>query len=121
MFRPEDAMQRSFEHRPARYGFRTRFADGGTPFTLPPGRRLPPTRAARPPRSRGVFFGSGRHSRVGQWIAKAMGVALAALSIVACAHFAQPAFNAVAISGNAGPALVASTAQAPSFIAAASR
>jgi len=113
-------MQRSFEYRRARYGFRTRFAVGGTPYGLPPDRRLPPTRAARPARSRGVFFGSGRYSRVGQWIARAMCIALAMLSIVASAHFAQPAFDAVAISDNAGPALVASATQALPFIYAAS-
>jgi hypothetical protein len=114
-------MQRSFDHSPARYGFRTRFAVGRTPSTLPPARRLPPTRAGRGPRSRGVFFGSGRHSRVGQWVAKAICVALATLSIVASAHFAQPAFDAVAISDNARSAIVAATTQAPFFIHAASR
>jgi hypothetical protein len=121
LFRHEDAMQRSFEHRPARYAFRTRFAAAGTPPPLPPARRLPPTRAARPARSRGVFFAARRHSRLGQWTANALCVALATLSIVASAHFAQPAFDAVAISGNAGPGLVASTTQALSFILALPR
>jgi hypothetical protein len=46
---------------------------------------------------------------------------LATLSIVASAHFAQPAFDAVAISDNARSAIVAATTQAPFFIHAASR
>jgi hypothetical protein len=49
-----------------------------------------------------------------------MCIALATLSIVASAHFAQPAFDAVAISDNAGPALFASTTQGLPFIHAAS-
>jgi hypothetical protein len=51
----------------------------------------------------------------------ALCVAVAAISIVASAHFAEPAFDAAAITGNAGPALFASTMQAPSFIVARRR
>ncbi|MDQ2962302.1 MAG: hypothetical protein M3R31_03955 [Pseudomonadota bacterium] len=48
-------------------------------------------------------------------------IAAATISIVASAHFAGPAFNATAITGNAGPALFASALQAPSFIVARRR
>jgi len=48
-------------------------------------------------------------------------VAVATISIVASAHFAEPAFDSAAITGNAGPALFASTMQAPSFIVARRR
>jgi len=50
-------------------------------------------------------------------ILNALYVAVAAISIVASAHFAEPVFDAAVISGNAGPGLVASTTQAPSFVA----
>jgi len=48
-------------------------------------------------------------------------IAAAAIWIVVGAEFAQPAFNAAAITGNTGPALFASTMQAPSFIVARRR
>ena len=95
--------------------------DSDTAASLPPAQPLPPTRAARPARSRGAFFHGGSRSRPGRWIWSALCVAVAAVSIVASAHFAEPAFDAAAISGNAGPALVASTMQAPSFIVARRR
>ena len=94
--------------------------DSGATGSLPPARPLPPTRAARPARSRGAFFQDGRGSRKARWILSAVCVAVATISIVASAHFAEPAFDAAVIS-NAGPGLVASTTQAPSFIAARRR
>ena len=94
--------------------------DSGATGSLPPARPLPPTRAARPARSRGAFFRGENRSRPARWIFNALCVALATLSIVASAHFAEPAFDAAVIS-NAGPGLVASTTQAPSFIAARRR
>ena len=93
-------------------------ADSGAVASLPPARPLPPTRAARPARSRGAFFQGGRGSGPARWILSALCVAVATISIVASAHFAEPAFDAAAITGNAGPALFASTMQAPSFIVA---
>ncbi len=81
-----------------------------------PEHRLPPTRAARPTRSRGVFFGD-RRSRLGHWIATTVCVALVTLSVVASAHFAEPAFDAASISANVGPELLASATRTPSFLA----
>jgi len=46
---------------------------------------------------------------------------LATLAIVASAHFAQPAFDAVARNGNAGPELLASATRTPSFLLAPGR
>lgn len=83
----------------------------------PPASPLPPTRAARQTRSRGVFFQRSGASRPGRWIVSALFAAAVTISIVASAHFAEPAFNATVISNNAGPALVASTSQAPAFVA----
>ena len=85
-------------------------------IATPPARSLPPTRAARPARSRGVFFGAGRRSRWGRWVLNALCVALVTLSIVASAHFAVPAFEAAAINGNVGPELLASATSPPSFL-----
>jgi hypothetical protein len=47
----------------------------------------------------------------------ALFLAAATISIVASAHFAEPVFDAAVISRNVGPGLVASTAQAPAFVA----
>jgi hypothetical protein len=116
MLRPEDAMQRAFKRRSAEIAGRTRFAAAGSPLGRPPARRLPPTRAARPARSRGVFFGSRWRSGFGHWISHAAYIALVALTIAASAHFAQPALDAAASSGNAGPALLASATRAASFL-----
>jgi hypothetical protein len=116
----EDIMDRIIEFRPPGYPAEARSADSGT-ASLPPVQPLPPTRAARPARSRGAFFQGGRGSRPARWILSALCVAVAAVSIVASAHFAEPAFDAAAITGNAGPALFASTMQAPSFIVARRR
>jgi hypothetical protein len=44
-------------------------------------------------------------------------IAVAAVSIVTSAEFAEPVFNARVVSGNAGPALFASTMRAPAFVA----
>ena len=95
--------------------------DSGATGSLPPARPLPPTRAARPARSRGAFFQGENRSRPARWIFNALCVALATLSIIASAHFAEPAFDAAVITSNAGPALVASTTQTPSFIVARRR
>ncbi len=114
-------MQRAFERQPAETALRTRFAAAGSPLGRPPARRLPPTRAARPARSRGVFFGSRWRSGLGHWISNAAYIALVALTIAASAHFAQPALDAVARSGNAGPELLASATRAASFLLAPGR
>ena len=108
-------MQRAFEPPSSRDPFRTRFAAVASPPGQSSVRRLPPTRTARPARSRGVFFGGRRRSRIGHWILNAVCIALATLAITASAHFAQPAFNAAANNGNAGPELLASATRTPSF------
>lgn len=88
--------------------------------TTPPPRSLPPTRAARPARSRGVFFGAGRHSRLGRWVSNALFAVLVTLSIIASAHFAVPAFEAAAVNSNIGPELLASATRPPPFLIARS-
>jgi len=80
-----------------------------------PDHPLPPTRAARPPRSRGVFLAASAHSRLGHWIVNALCIALAAVSIVAGAQFAEPLLNGKFVATNAGPPLVASAMRAPIF------
>ncbi len=116
MLRPEDAMERAFERQVHEIALAKCFAAGGSPLRQPPARRLPPTRAARPARSRGVFFGISWRSRLGHWVSNAACIAAVTLSIAASAQFAQPALNAAASSGNAGPALLASATRAPSFL-----
>lgn len=116
MLRPEDAMQRAFERQAAETAPRTRFAAAGSPSGRPPARRLPPTRAARPARSRGVFSGSRWRSGLGHWISTAAYIAVVTLAIAASAHFAQPALDAMARIGNAGPELLASATRAASFL-----
>lgn len=107
-------MQRTFESHSTEHGFRTHWvamnAKGPTPA-----RRLPPTRAARSARSRGIFSRLTSLWR-GHWIGNAVCVALATLAIAASAHFAQPAFDAALRSGNAGPELLASAMRAPAFL-----
>jgi hypothetical protein len=88
---------------------------------LAPHRQLPPTRAARLTRSRGLFFGASTHSRVGRWIVNTLCIVVATVSILASAEFAEPVFNVRGLSGNAGPALFASTLRAPAFMASHSR
>jgi hypothetical protein len=61
------------------------------------------------------------HSRLGHRIVNALCIAIAAISIVVAAQFAEPAFDAVVVTGNAGPALVASATRAPAFLFARSR
>jgi hypothetical protein len=117
----EETMDRIIELRHPEYPAPAPPADSGTDASLPPGSPLPPTRAARPARSRGAFFGGGGHSRPGRWFFSALCAAAAALWIVAGAEFAEPAFNTAAFTGNTGPALFASTMQAPSFIVARRR
>jgi len=114
-------MDRIFERRHPEYPATAPPADSGTDASLPPASPLPPTRAARPARSRGAFSRGGGRSRPGRWFLSALCIAAAALWIVAGAEFAQPAFNAVAFTGNTGPALFASTMQAPSFVLARRR
>jgi hypothetical protein len=53
---------------------------------------------------------------VGHWIVNGLCIAMVALSIVASAEFAGPAFDAAVVSGNVGPALVASAMRAPAFL-----
>ena len=73
--------------------------------------RLPPTRAARPSRSRGVFLAPGRRTLSNVLLAAAL-VALAALfgtaSVVDSASF----------NANPGPQLVATASMVPSQLAA---
>jgi hypothetical protein len=117
----EEIMDRIIELRNLGHPAQAGPNDSDTAASLPPAQPLPPTRAARPARSRGAFFEGGRGSRKASWILSAVCVAVATISIVASAHFAEPAFDAAAITGNAGPALFASTMQAPSFIVARRR
>jgi hypothetical protein len=56
------------------------------------------------------------HSRICHWVVNALCIALAAVSIVAGAEFAEPLLNAKFVSSNAGPALVASATRTPAFV-----
>jgi hypothetical protein len=116
LIRPEDSMRHSLEP-PRLHDAAERLSARGSDGALARVRRLPPTRAARTPRSRGLFFpGNNSHSRLGRWIINALCIALAAVSILASAEFAEPVINAAAVTGNAGPALFASTMRAPAFV-----
>jgi hypothetical protein len=117
----EDTMQRALEPHPLRHALRRRFAAPAAPHGSEAGLRLPPTRAARPARSRGVFFGASWRARLGQWARKAACIAVATLAIAASAHFGQPALDAAANNGNAGPELLASATQTPAFLTARAR
>ena len=87
-----------------------------------PDHPLPPTRAARPPRSRGTFFGSEHtHSRVGHRLINALCIVLAAAGIAATARFAEPILDGKFVSTNAGPALVASAMHASTLVPARPR
>ena len=112
-------MLRSLEPR-RRHNAPARLAARGSSAALAWVRRLPPTRAARPARSRGVFLGASTHPRLGQWIVNALCIAIAAISIVATAQIAEPAFEA-AVTINVGPALVASAMRSPAFLTPRSR
>ena len=117
----EEIMDRIIERRHPGHPALAGPDDSGTAASSPPAQPLPPTRAARPARSRGAFFQDGSRSGLGRWILSALCIAVVTISIVASARFVEPAFDAAAITGNAGPALVASTMQAPSFIVARRR
>ena len=117
----EDTMHRAFEPHPLRHAPRTRFAAPAAPLGSEPGLSLPPTRAARPARSRGVFFGGSWRARLSHWARTAACIAVATLAIAASAHFAQPALDAAANNGNAGPELLASATQTPAFLTARAR
>jgi hypothetical protein len=117
----EDTMQRAFEPHPLRPALRTRFAAPAAALGPALARHLPPTRAARPARSRGVFFGGSWRARLSQWARSAACIAVATLAIAASAHFAQPALDAAASNGNAGPELLASATQTPAFLTARAR
>jgi hypothetical protein len=90
-----------------------RFAKHGV---MLPDHPLPPTRAARPPRSRGVFFRASAHSRLGHWLVNALCIVLTAVGVVASAQFAEPMLDAKFVTSNAGPALVASAMRASTML-----
>jgi len=71
---------------------------------------LPPTRAARPARSRGVFFGEGRLGRFARGAAFAAVVAFTAVSLAA---MAPRVIEAPPVLLNPGPALVAAASKLP--------
>jgi len=81
--------------------------DGSNP--TPPRASLPPTRAARPARSRGGFF-EGRWAGLVRWVAGGALVAVAAFSI---AVTAPRVLDAPAVFLHTGPALVAATSKLP--------
>jgi hypothetical protein len=110
-------MHRAFEQHPIRHAFRPPAAA----LESSPARHLPPTRAARPARSRGVFFVSRWRARLGRWARSGACLAIATLTIATSAHFVQPAFDAAAINGNSGPELLASATRAPAFLTAPAR
>ena len=97
---------------PQAFGER-READGarvGGSSTAPQVPSLPPTRAARPTRSRGVFFAEYHLARLARWVACAVCVAVTAISIAATA---PRVIDAPAVLLNPGPALVAATSMLP--------
>ena len=83
--------------------------------------RLPPTRAARPARSRGVFWAGRPSAGHGRWIRNIVGVAMIALSIAAGTRFIEPAFDAHAFRANAAAALLGLASRPPSFLIAHAR
>jgi len=76
--------------------------------------RLPPTRAARSSRSRGVFFAPGKRVLSGVVVA-------AALFVLAATLGTTKIVDSASFTANAGPRLVASASLAPAPIAAVSR
>ena len=76
--------------------------------------RLPPTRAARSPRSRGVFFAPGKR----MLSAVVIGAALFTLATMLGTTMVV---NSATFNANAGPRLVASASLAPAPILALSR
>jgi hypothetical protein len=108
-----DTMQGVFVSQDA---LRDRGAASAAAPGSPPADRLPPTRAARLARSRGVFFALCSRARLGHWVRQSVGFVVATLVLVASAQFALPAFDAATANGNPGPALLASATSAPSFL-----
>jgi hypothetical protein len=76
--------------------------------------RLPPTRAARSPRSRGVFFAPGKR-------AISVAVVAVALAVVGAMLGTAKFVDSAAFNANAGPRLFASTSLAPPPITAPRR
>jgi hypothetical protein len=76
--------------------------------------RLPPTRAARSPRSRGVFFAPGKR-------AISVAVIAAALAVVGAMLGTAKFVDSATFNANAGPQLFASASLAPPPIAALRR
>ena len=83
---------------------------GGTPKRS----SLPPTRAARLARSRGVFFARHRLARLVRWLGCAVSVALAAIAIAATA---PRVIETPAVLLNPGPAIFAATSMLPAMFA----
>ena len=75
---------------------------------------LPPTRAARLARSRGVFLARHRLARLVRWLGCAVLVGLTAIAIAATA---PRVIEAPAMLLNPGPALVAATSMLPAMFA----
>lgn len=80
--------------------------------------RLPPTRAARAPRSRGTFFGHG--GSIGPKAHNVIKASLTALMLGVCgillALFASRSISGVTLTANPGPGIVASASVAPAFM-----
>ena len=113
---PAEDPQGVFAPRPLPHALAARCAAPPAAQGSPPASRLPPTRAARLARSRGVFSAGSWHARLGHWLRHSVCIAVAALALVASAHIALPASDAAAAHGNAGPELLASATSAPSFL-----
>ncbi len=88
---------------------------------LPSGTRLPPTRAARTPRSRGVFLAAveprrgGRARRWGDLAIAVLAVAVVAVSS-ALIMGAPATIMGVTLSFNPGPAIVGAASVPPAFM-----
>jgi len=87
--------------------------------------RLPPTRAARVPRSRGTFL-DGMRNAIPKWN-QLVGVSLKPIPLaIACILLALLAYSpsivtGVALSHNPGPGIVASASVPPAFVIPARR
>ena len=85
------------------------------------GTRLPPTRAARTPRSRGVFLAAVEPSR-GGWARRWADLSIAALAVAVVAVSSALIMRApatimgVALNLNPGPAIVGAASVPPSFM-----
>jgi hypothetical protein len=84
---------------------------------------LPPTRAARVPRSRGTFLDGGRNAgQKKRHRALLTGFTLAIGGILLVLFACSPSIvSGVALSHNPGPAIVASASVAPEFVIPAKR